>query len=490
LLNLPSKLLSDRRGWPTIQILFWLIAELTAHAQSISSSQNLQALRQQLANYAHQQQMTGFLVLSILMFVMAVVCVVLWWNARNFTIFRTTGALLLSVSAVFFVDYVGLGSRWEWLPITFGSAFFVELAAESMRISKRGWIWPVRLVWGALLAAGPFAGLSPSWPYLLGRLSIDVSQGIVFILVVIGFACGSARDRTLAAVMAILWFDKMTLIPQFRSLTHIPKSITIGGWIFNWGPCVMVVLGAAILAIFARELLQDRREKQRLAGELAAGRAVQQVLLGTAIPDVQGLLIESAYKPAGELGGDFFQVLPRSDGGVLVAVGDVSGKGLSAAMTVSAITGALPILANQSPMEVLQTLNQSLHGRMSGGFVTCCVAHIAPGGRVTAANAGHLLPYRNGEELALQAGLPMGINAEEEYIESAFVVDPGDILTFLTDGVVEARSSSGELFGFERASALSRKTAREIAAAAEKFGQQDDITVLTVRFCPMAAGEA
>ena len=485
-----SRLSSGQWGRATFAFLFWLIAGFATRAQSIPAPQEVHALRQQLANYAHQQQMTGFLVLSVLLFAMAAACIILWWNARNFTIFRTTGALLLAVSAVFFVDYIGLASRWQWLPETFGSAAFLELTAESVRVSKRGWIWPVRLVWAAVLAAGLFAGLDPSRLDRLGKLTIDLSQALVLILVVIGFARGSARDRILAAVMAILWFDKMALIPQFRSLTHIPKSFTVGGWTWNWGPCVMVVIGAVILAIFARELLQDQREKQRLAGELAAGRAVQQALLGTAIPAVPGLHIESVYRPAGEVGGDFFQVLPRQDGGVLVAVGDVSGKGLSAAMTVSAITGALTILADRCPAEILRTLNRSLRGRMSGGFVTCCVAHISTSGRVTVANAGHPMPYRNGEELSLPTGVPLGISAEEEYIESSFALESGGRLTLLTDGVVEARSAAGELFGFERTSALSGKTAQEIATAAEQFGQEDDITVLTVAFSPLAAGAA
>jgi serine phosphatase RsbU (regulator of sigma subunit) len=99
---------------------------------------------------------------------------------------------------------------------------------------------------------------------------------------------------------------------------------------------------------------------------------------------------------------------------------------------------------------------------------------------VKLANAGHLLPYHNGEEVNLQPGLPLGILAETLYEERILRVGPGDRLTLLSDGVAEAQNARGELFGFERTQALSRETAAAIAAAAQGFGQADDITVMTL----------
>jgi serine phosphatase RsbU (regulator of sigma subunit) len=96
------------------------------------------------------------------------------------------------------------------------------------------------------------------------------------------------------------------------------------------------------------------------------------------------------------------------------------------------------------------------------------------------ANAGHLPPYRNGEEVAVDAGLPLGIALDEKYEERLFRLEPGDQLTLLSDGVVEARDAQGGLFGFERTRAISAQTASEIAAAALLYGQEDDVTVLTV----------
>lgn len=103
-----------------------------------------------------------------------------------------------------------------------------------------------------------------------------------------------------------------------------------------------------------------------------------------------------------------------------------------------------------------------------------------------AANAGHLAPYLNGEELSLESGLPLGVTTDAEYPEFAFVLTPGDTLTFLSDGVVEARNQRGELLGFERTQAISGKSAEEIVLAAQQFGQEDDITVLTLTFAPAA----
>ncbi|HTW49615.1 MAG TPA: PP2C family protein-serine/threonine phosphatase, partial [Acidobacteriaceae bacterium] len=148
------------------------------------------------------------------------------------------------------------------------------------------------------------------------------------------------------------------------------------------------------------------------------------------------------------------------------------------------ILGALRALPVAPPAELLHVLNRTLAGRIEGDFVTCCVAHIAPGGTVTIANAGHLAPYLDGDELPLESGLPLGVISDADYREFTFVLAPGDTLTFLSDGVVEAQSPSGELFGFDRTRALSTQSAQRIAAAAQAFGQRDDITVLTVTFVP------
>jgi phosphoserine phosphatase RsbU/P len=103
------------------------------------------------------------------------------------------------------------------------------------------------------------------------------------------------------------------------------------------------------------------------------------------------------------------------------------------------------------------------------------------GERVTLASAGHPAPYLDGREVSLEAGLPLGIDAEAAYESWELRLATGQRLTFVSDGVVEAANARGELFGFERTAAISNHLAQEIADAAQSWGQNDDITVVTVR---------
>mgnify|MGYP002783792020 FL=1 len=119
-----------------------------------------------------------------------------------------------------------------------------------------------------------------------------------------------------------------------------------------------------------------------------------------------------------------------------------------------------------------------MHGQTGGGFVTVLCARFAADGSVTVANAGHLAPYVDGREAAVDSGLPRGVALEAAYAETAL---NGTAFTFVTDGVVEAANAQGELFGFHRTAELSRQPAKEIAEAARAWGQNDDITVVTVR---------
>jgi serine phosphatase RsbU (regulator of sigma subunit) len=251
----------------------------------------------------------------------------------------------------------------------------------------------------------------------------------------------------------------------------------------------LTLLGAATLAILVRDLIRDRADKQRLAAELAAARAVQQVLIPEDIPTIPGFNIQSVYKPYGEVGGDFFQILPTKDGGVLVIIGDVSGKGMPAAMTVSLLVGTVRTLAHytQSPGEILAAMNQRILARSNGGFTTCLVLRADADGKLTIANAGHISPYINCAELELENGLPLGLAESATYDESTFGLAENEQLTLLTDGVVEARNATGELFGFERTRAISSQPAEKIAQTTQAFGQVDDITVLTLtRLAPAA----
>jgi Stage II sporulation protein E (SpoIIE) len=242
------------------------------------------------------------------------------------------------------------------------------------------------------------------------------------------------------------------------------------------------LLLVAVPLVAWRQTTEQRRRAAALEQEFQSASEIQRVLIPASLPSVAGFSITSAYLPAREVGGDFFQIIPLAEGGVLIVIGDVSGKGLGAAMNVAVIVGALNTIAEKvvGPAVLLAALNRRLCGRLQGGFATCLVLRVDANGVCTAANAGHLAPYVDGAEMELENGLPLGLAAEADYPETCVALKSGARITLMTDGVVEARDKTGALFGFERTAALSNKPAEVIAQAAETFGQEDDITVLTL----------
>jgi serine phosphatase RsbU (regulator of sigma subunit) len=165
-----------------------------------------------------------------------------------------------------------------------------------------------------------------------------------------------------------------------------------------------------------------------------------------------------------------------------VVVGDVAGKGLPAAMLVSMLVGSIRTAAEDSsdPVIMLRRLHDRLVGRSMGGFATALAALISRDGMVTIANAGHLSPYLDGTEVELAGALPLGIADGGKFESKRFELRPGSRLTFYSDGLVEAQNKKGELFGFDRAKAISTRPAAAIVDAAIAFGQEDDITVMTI----------
>ena len=233
-----------------------------------------------------------------------------------------------------------------------------------------------------------------------------------------------------------------------------------------------------VLIIFVR-FLRIHRDQERASSELAAARSVQELMIPQEKLATPGFEVDSVYNPANEVGGDFFHVQTTGDGGLLVVIGDVAGKGLKAAMNVSMLMGALRKTTEKSPAKILESLNRVLAG--SDSFTTCQAALFSAKGELTVANAGHIPPYLNSQEVALPGGLPLGVLPENQYEEVRLYLHPGDRLLLVSDGVVEARKPSGELFGFDRVHNLSNQSAFYVAEAAKDFGQEDDITVLSVR---------
>jgi len=235
---------------------------------------------------------------------------------------------------------------------------------------------------------------------------------------------------------------------------------------------------AIVLIIFTR-FLRIQHDRERAKSELAAARSVQELMIPQEKQKTPGYEVDSVYQPATEVGGDFYHVQPVGNDGLLVVIGDVAGHGLKAAMNVSMLMGALRRIPERSPAKILEALNRVVTGNES--YTTCQAIWFGRDGELVIANAGHLPPYLNSQEITLPGGLPLGALPEERYDEVRLYLHPGDRLLLLSDGVVEARRPTGELFGFDRVHNLSNQSAFYIADAAKEFGQEDDITVLTVR---------
>ncbi len=278
----------------------------------------------------------------------------------------------------------------------------------------------------------------------------------------------------------------LQFIPRTRTVAfHVSDQINafhVGILYVSVGDLGRLSFYLSLAIIVVLRATRTSREQAILEGEMAAAAEVQQIIVPEKAENIPGFAIESVYRPAKQVGGDFFQILPSPNGGLFLVVGDVAGKGLPAAMLVSVLVGAIRTAAaySQSPSEVLAQLNERLVGRTHGGFSTALAARIAADGQVTIANAGHLSPYIDGREIELPGAVPLGIVSDNTYEATQFLLPPGSRLTFYSDGVVEAQNPRGELFGFERAKAISTQPAAAIVDAAMQFGQSDDITVVTI----------
>jgi hypothetical protein len=360
--------------------------------------------------------------------------------------------------------------------------------------ARRGWfLW---LAVGSLLAY-PILQIwvYASWPVSVATLNIGLQLALL---------PGTLWVDVLLIRRAIQGFPdaRLVIVPQLISdlwsLTYGASWIAFQlgwsqreysyvldrGWQEPFPTSMTDVVGMlfllAMLAILVRRFARTSLHEERLANELEAARTVQHVLIPEEIPAVPGFAIEAVYKPASEVGGDFFQIVPVQNGGLLAVIGDVSGKGMPAAMTVSLLVGTVRTLAHytQDPGEILDAMNQRMLGRSEGGFTTCLALRVDANGSLTVANAGHLPPYLDGKELEIENGLPLGLAEHSKYLNSRFQLAPDAQLTLMTDGVVEARNRAGDLFGFERARGISGKSPESIAQEAQAYGQQDDITVL------------
>jgi serine phosphatase RsbU (regulator of sigma subunit) len=248
------------------------------------------------------------------------------------------------------------------------------------------------------------------------------------------------------------------------------------------------------------DLAQEIRERERVEQELRVARSIQQASLPKEVPTPEGWEISPYYRPAREVGGDFYDFLKLKDGRLGLTVGDATDHGMPAALVMATTRGMLRAVAQplDSPGEVLARVNDALHSDIpSSMFVTCFYAILDPqSGSLTYANAGHDLPYlhrRNGEAEELRArGMPLGLMAGMSYEEKETVLEPRDCALLYSDGLVEAHDPKGEMFGFPRLRELVAEHGEERSLRSflleelerftgEGWEQEDDITLLTLR---------
>ena len=253
--------------------------------------------------------------------------------------------------------------------------------------------------------------------------------------------------------------------------------------------------------IEARELRlkQEAHARERIEQELHVARRIQQASLPETVPALEGWEICPRYRPAKEVGGDFYDFLELDDGRLGLVVGDATGKGVPAALVMSTTCGMLRAVtqaSNFSPGEVLQRVNEALFARIPANmFVTCFYSVLDPrSGHLVYANAGHDLPYarRSGDTDELMArGMPLGLMPGMGYEEKEIILGAGDGALFYSDGVVEAHNPEGDMFGFPRLRALVAEHAEGVplvdflmdelySFTGQRWEQEDDITLVTL----------
>jgi hypothetical protein len=450
----------------------YVVAHSAGPAALLSGLALIAALIALALFFALRSQME-YLAIAVCLLASSVVAAMLVWFNLNYISF-----------AAYYAQYVVLGVEMVAL---------IEFVRLVLHLRRSRWLLALEVVSFIAFLIFPLhgAGLISDRSYFVGFFFPVLLMKIVLPLLLIqGWRRGNREallllPAILLGCFADYWSFLRSVVQyaHFDSLErYLPFVLPVGSYNIDFYKLGDLAFYIAILIFLVQRTVRIARERNRAEAELEAARMVQQMLIPDEIPTVPGFVLQSVYKPAGEVGGDFFQILPLQGGGVLLVIGDVSGKGMPAAMTVSLLVGTVRTLAHytESPGEILSAMNQRMLTRSCGGFTTCLVLRVDKDGKLTIANAGHLSPYLAGIELPLQNGLPLGLSAATAYVESTFQLGPSQQLTLLTDGIVEARDKAGALFGFDRTAALSIQPAEAIAHAAEAFGQDDDITALTL----------
>ncbi len=309
----------------------------------------------------------------------------------------------------------------------------------------------------------------------------------------IAFPLGGEPQQPIGVLIAGNAVNSAAYHPQIR-----PESEFVIGLANLVSQVATAILMRREIQVRERRLEQEARIRERIEQELHLARRIQQASLPESVPSLEGWEISPRYKPAREVGGDFFDFLELEDDRLGMVVGDATGKGVPAALVMSTTCGMLRAVAqsSESPGEVLQRVNEALSTRIPANmFVTCFYGVLDPeSGRFAYANAGHDLPYvrRGGDADELRArGMPLGLMPGMSYEEKEIILGAGDRALFYSDGLVEAHNPEGEMFGFPRLQALVAEHAEGeplvdflmdelYSFTGERWEQEDDITLVTL----------
>ena len=243
---------------------------------------------------------------------------------------------------------------------------------------------------------------------------------------------------------------------------------------------------------------QQARERERIDQELRVAQLIQQQFLPTELPELGGWNLDAVYLPARTVGGDFYDVIDLGDRRIMIVAGDVTDKGVPAALVMASTHALLRAAARQEsrPGEVLRQVNELLVPQIPANMFVTCLALVIDltTGEATFANAGHNLPYvrrRAGDvELISARGMPLGLLPGSAYDETDTQIDPGDLLLLYSDGITEQHDAAGEMFDYARTEAAVRDAlssadlVERVSTALAQFQgaieQEDDITLVAL----------
>jgi hypothetical protein len=446
----------------------------------------------------------SYLALGLFALIACIAALSIYWNDRPEQAYLWLTIALAIESALYVANFLGAETYLISL-----SAFAILNALLGSVLSPLFWLlfwtyWFGLRTWRpivriALLVAAlelliafslhePLLGTVVPLRWMHDLWQIFTILRFVFAFLLVAVTVGGIRHNrtegwiTVPAVVLL----GITLFSDDLEVLGVPVSYFPFGIRLSIGDICLFALILMVLGLAIRRSLQFKVRQREMTNDLEQAQEVQLLLMPQQVAQVPDYRVEGTYLPASQVGGDFYQVMPLEDGGLILLLGDVSGKGLRAAMVVSMVVGAVRALVKETtrPAEILARLNRELAGNLKSGFVTCICIHVDSIGAVTIANAGHLPPWVNTDEIAMQGALPLGIMPGVQYAAQSIQLRDGDTLTLLSDGVVETRRKrDGVLFGFNRLQALFARnpSAEIIAREAQRFGQEDDISVLSIR---------